>query len=62
MEIQIAAAVVILIALVFFMPGGIVAGLRLLKARVVRVIPRLPEVSAPSPILESTPEDAAPVG
>jgi len=52
----------ILVVLVFFMPGGIVAGLRTLKARVVRVMPRLPDVSAPSPILESTPEDAAPVG
>jgi branched-chain amino acid transport system permease protein len=52
----------ILVALVFFMPGGIVAGLRTLKARVVRVMPRLPDISAPSPILESTPEDAAPVG
>jgi len=50
----------ILIVLVFFMPGGIVAGLRLIKARVVRVVPRLPDVSASSPpILESTPGDAA---
>jgi hypothetical protein len=52
----------ILVVLVFFMPGGIVAGIRTLKARVVRVMPRLPDVSAPSPILESTPEDAASVG
>ncbi len=52
----------ILVVLVFFMPGGIVAGVRTLKARFVRVTPRLPDVSAPSPILEPTPEDTAPVG
>jgi len=52
----------ILIVLVFFMPGGIVAGFRMLKARVVRVVPRLPDVSVPSPVVESAPEDAAPVG
>jgi hypothetical protein len=38
------AGALILIALVFFMPGGIVAGVRLLKAKVVRVVPRLPDV------------------
>jgi branched-chain amino acid transport system permease protein len=52
----------ILIVLVFFMPGGIVAGIRLVKARVVRVLPRLPDISAPAPIPESTTGDrAAPV-
>ena len=39
----------ILIALVFFMPGGIVAGVRLLKAKVVRVVPRLPDVQRAVP-------------
>ena len=49
----------ILIVLVFFMPGGIVAGVRLLKAKVVRVVPRLPDVRVPSPIAVSSADDTA---
>jgi branched-chain amino acid transport system permease protein len=52
----------ILIALVFFMPGGIVAGVRLLKAKFVRVVPRLPEIERPVPIASPAAEDAAQVG
>jgi branched-chain amino acid transport system permease protein len=52
----------ILIALVFFMPGGIVAGVRLLKAKVVRVVPRLPEIEPMVPVAAATSEDTAPVG
>jgi branched-chain amino acid transport system permease protein len=36
----------VLIVLVFFMPGGIVAGVRLIKARFFRVVPRLPTLPA----------------
>jgi branched-chain amino acid transport system permease protein len=44
---------VILVALVFFMPGGVMAGVRLLRGRFVRIIPRLPRVDvAPRPVRE----------
>jgi len=49
----------ILIVLVFFMPGGIVAGVRLLRDKVVRFVPRLPDVRAESPIAVSSADDAA---
>ena len=55
----------ILIVLVFFMPGGIVAGVRLLKAKVVAVVPRLPDERAPFPIAAAhptTPHGFAKVG
>lgn len=46
----------ILVVLVFFMPGGVVAGIRLLKARVVKVVPRLPDVPA-APVVRAPKAD-----
>jgi branched-chain amino acid transport system permease protein len=39
---------VLLIVLTFFLPGGIVSGVRRLKARVIRVIPVPPKGFKPS--------------
>jgi branched-chain amino acid transport system permease protein len=51
----------ILVVLVFFMPGGVVAGIRLLKARVVKVVPRLPDVPATPVVPAPTTDDVSPV-
>ena len=39
---------VVLVVLVFFMPGGIIAGVRMIKARFIRFVPRLPTITVPS--------------
>jgi branched-chain amino acid transport system permease protein len=51
----------LLIVIIFFMPGGVVYGLRLLRSKFMLIVPRLPASRAAAPVEAAEPAAASPI-